>query len=65
MRCTTVAPASKEDQLLRNAGKGLNFLPRMPNSLEQLDLLLMQEVRARKVRRDGLTFRACAICRSL
>jgi putative transposase len=30
------------------------FLPRMPESLEQLDLLLMQEVRARKVRRDGI-----------
>ncbi len=30
------------------------FLPRMPESLEQLDLLLMQEVRPRKVRRDGI-----------
>jgi putative transposase len=28
----------------------------MPESLEQLDLLLMQEVRARKVRRDGIHF---------
>ena len=26
----------------------------MPESLEQLDLLLMQEVRAREVRRDGM-----------
>jgi len=32
------------------------FLPRMPESLEQLDLLLMQEVRVRKVRRDGIHF---------
>jgi putative transposase len=32
------------------------FLPRMPESLEQLDLLLMQEVRARKIRRDGIHF---------
>jgi len=32
------------------------FLPRMPESLEQLDLLLMQEVRARRVRRDGIHF---------
>jgi putative transposase len=32
------------------------FLPRMPESLEQLDLLLMQEIRARKVRRDGIHF---------
>jgi putative transposase len=28
----------------------------MPDSLEQLDLLLMQEVRARKVRQDGIHF---------
>ena len=34
------------------------FLPRMPASLEQLDLLLMQEVRARKVRRDGIHFQS-------
>jgi putative transposase len=34
------------------------FLPRMPDSLEQLDLLLMQEVRARKVRRDGIHFQS-------
>jgi putative transposase len=32
------------------------FLPRMPESLEQLDLLLLHEVRARKVRRDGVHF---------
>jgi putative transposase len=31
-------------------------LPRMPESLEQLDLLLLHEVRARKVRRDGVHF---------
>jgi putative transposase len=34
------------------------FLPRMPDTLEQLDLLLMQEVRARKVRRDGIHFQS-------
>ena len=34
------------------------FLPRMPESLEQLDLLLMQEVRARRVRRDGIHFQS-------
>ncbi len=28
----------------------------MPESLEQLDLLLMQELRSRKVRRDGIHF---------
>jgi putative transposase len=32
------------------------FLPRIPESLEQLDLLLMQAVGARKVRRDGIHF---------
>jgi len=32
------------------------FLPRMPQSLEQLDLLLVQEVQARKVRPDGIHF---------
>ena len=32
------------------------FLPRMPDSLEQLDLLLMHEVRPRKIRRDGIHF---------
>jgi putative transposase len=32
------------------------FLPRMPESLEQLDLLLIQELRARKVRQDGIHF---------
>jgi hypothetical protein len=34
------------------------FLPRMPEFLEQLDLLLMQEIRARKVRRDGIHFQS-------
>ena len=34
------------------------FLPRMPKSLEQLDLLLIQEVRSRKVRRDGIHFQS-------
>ena len=32
------------------------FLPRMPDSLEQLDLLLIEEIRSRKVRRDGIHF---------
>lgn len=34
------------------------FLPRMPDSLEQLDLLLIHEVRSRKVRRDGIHFQS-------
>jgi putative transposase len=32
------------------------FLPRMPESLEQLDFLLMHEVRARKLRRRKIHF---------
>jgi len=32
------------------------FLPRMPDSLERLDLLLIHEVRSRKVRTDGIHF---------
>lgn len=32
------------------------FLPRMPQSLEQLDLLLLHAVGSRKVRRDGIQF---------
>jgi putative transposase len=34
------------------------FLPRMPESLEQLDLLLLQEIRTRKVRPDGIHFQS-------
>ncbi len=30
----------------------------MPESIEQLDLLLMQEVRSRKVRKDGIHFQS-------
>ncbi len=32
------------------------FLPRMPESLEQLDLLLIQVAKTRRVRRDGIHF---------
>lgn len=32
------------------------FLPRMPEALEQLDLLLIRVARARQVRRDGIHF---------
>jgi putative transposase len=32
------------------------FLPRMPESLEQLDLLLLTVAKARKVRNDGIHF---------
>lgn len=33
-----------------------SFLPRMPDSVERLDLLLIHEVRTRKVRTDGIHF---------
>lgn len=36
--------------------KATSFLPRMPDSLEQLDLLLLTVPRSRKVRRDGIYF---------
>ncbi len=36
--------------------EGEGFLPRMPTSLEQLDLLLLHAMRSRKVRRDGIHF---------
>lgn len=32
------------------------FLPRLPESLEQLDLLLLTVVKRRKVRQDGIHF---------
>jgi putative transposase len=32
------------------------FLPRMPESIEQLDLLLIEEIRSRRIRRDGIHF---------
>ncbi len=32
------------------------FLPRMPESIEQLDMLRIEEVRPRRVRRDGIHF---------
>jgi putative transposase len=40
-------------QQCREAG---GFLPQMPESLEQLDLLLLTVAKPRKVRRDGLWF---------
>jgi putative transposase len=36
--------------------EGTGFLPRMPHSLEQLDLLLVNAVRSRRVRPDGIHF---------
>ena len=42
------------------------FLPRMPDSLEQLDLLLIQVAKARQVRADGIHFQSlCYISTTL
>ncbi len=38
--------------------EGRGFLPRMPDSLEQLDLLLIQVAKARQVRVDGIHFQS-------
>jgi putative transposase len=37
------------------------FLPRLPDSLEQLDLLLLNVARSRRVQRDGVHFQGTAI----
>lgn len=39
-----------------DAWRGDGWLPRMPDSLEQLDLLLVMAVKTRQVRRDGIRF---------
>lgn len=39
-----------------NKWNELNFLPNMPESLEQLDLLLLQVAKTRKVHSDGIYF---------
>ncbi len=50
---TPVAEAEFSPSVLWERG---GFLPRMPESLEQLDLLLIEEVRSRRIRRDGIHF---------
>ena len=47
-KATEIAPVARWEEQ--------GFLPRMPDSLEQLDLLLMYEVRTRKVQPDGIRF---------
>src|SRR5262249_34415183 len=39
-----------------DAWRGTGFLPRLPDSLEDLDLLLVMHAKARVVRRDGIRF---------
>jgi putative transposase len=45
---------TRQSPLVRWRGEG--FLPQMPHSLEQLDLLLLTIARTRKVRSDGVQF---------
>lgn len=45
---------TRKSPLARWRGEG--FLPQMPQSLEQLDLLLLTIARSRKVRSDGIKF---------
>src|SRR3954453_16209852 len=40
----------------RSAWRGRGFLPRLPDSLEDLDLLLILHAESRRVRRDGVRF---------
>jgi putative transposase len=48
--------ASDQGSVPLKRWEGDGFLPRMPDSLEQLDLLLVHEIRERKVRPDGIHF---------
>lgn len=50
-----VHSVTKQAPLERWTNNG--FLPRLPNSLEQLDLLLLSIARSRKVHRDGIRFK--------
>jgi putative transposase len=47
---------SETDQTPLNAWRGRGFLPRLPETLEELDLLLVMHAKPRTVRRDGIHF---------
>jgi len=49
-------PHSQIDEAPHAAWLGKGWLPRLPDSLEDLDLLLMTVAKARTVRRDGIHF---------
>jgi putative transposase len=49
-------PHSQTGETPHAAWLGLGWLPRMPDSLDDLDLLLVTVVKARTVRRDGIRF---------
>jgi putative transposase len=47
---------SETHQTPLDAWRGTGFLPRLPDSLEELDLLLVMHAKPRTVRRDGIHF---------
>jgi len=47
---------SETDQAPLDAWRGQGFLPRLPDSLEELDLLLIMHAKPRVVQRDGIHF---------
>ena len=49
-------PHSQIDEAPHAAWLGKGWLPRMPDSLDDLDLLLMTVAKARTVQRDGIRF---------
>lgn len=49
-------PHSQTEQTPHAAWLGAGWLPRMPESLNDLDLLLLTVAKARTVRRDGISF---------
>ena len=49
-------PHSETGQAPLDAWRGCGFLPRLPESLEELDLLLVMHAQPRTVRRDGVRF---------
>jgi putative transposase len=49
-------PHSETGEVPQARWEGGGFLPRLPESLEQLDLLLLTVAKSRKVHRDGIRF---------
>ncbi len=49
-------PHSETGELPQARWEGGGFLPRLPESLDQLDLLLLTVAKSRKVRPDGMHF---------
>ena len=53
---TTPASTARPARAPLDAWRGHGFLPRLPESLEELDLLLVMHAKPRVVRRDGIHF---------